>query len=498
MEVSAQNAGVTYSSAKKKFVVREESSGVDYDVEAIADAADAAIRALTPELAVDASPRSIRPTITTESPELQAALDSANSYLKVSLTYTFTPEGGETASETLSVDTIASFVSVSDSLSVSISRTAIRSFASKMDDRHSVADHTGNFRATGGGTVGLTVDYYGQDVDTAALTEDICNCVTKGISGTRTAPYCALTQAESMPYGGNYVEVNLSAQYLWVYRNGECVVSTPIVSGCVANGDRTPTGVYRVSDLDRDCWLVGSTWRDFVNYWIGFSGTYGIHDASWRSEFGGEIYLFEGSHGCVNLPVGVAGSVYANVGIGTRVILYGGASSAEPLQQQITGTESYDVASDAAAFKLDAVLKYPEAQVTYSSDNPGVATVSADGTVAVTGQGTATITVAAEPFTHHTGAKLEIRITVHSPCQEGRHSFGDWVETEAPGCEVPGKRTAACALCGAEQVEEIPATGHSFTDDSPYCRNGCGKENPDYLPPDTDPSDPEETEEPAP
>ena len=127
-----------------------------------------------------------------------------------------------------------------------------------------------------------------------------------------------------------------------------------------------------------------------------------------------------------------------------------------------------------------------------------MATVSADGTVAVTGQGTATITVAAEPFTHHTGAKLEIRITVHSPCQEGRHSFGDWVETEAPGCEVPGKRTAACALCGAEQVEEIPATGHSFTDDSPYCRNGCGKENPDYLPPDTDPSDPEETEEPAP
>ena len=34
-----------------------------------------------------------------------------------------------------------------------------------------------------------------------------------------------------------------------------------------------------------------------------FSGNVaGIHDAVWRTEFGGNLYQLEGSHGCVNLP----------------------------------------------------------------------------------------------------------------------------------------------------------------------------------------------------
>ena len=48
----------------------------------------------------------------------------------------------------------------------------------------------------------------------------------------------------------------------------------------------------------------------------------GLHDASWRSEFGGEIYKTNGSHGCVNLPKDKAYELYDLISVGTTVIVH--------------------------------------------------------------------------------------------------------------------------------------------------------------------------------
>ena len=53
-----------------------------------------------------------------------------------------------------------------------------------------------------------------------------------------------------------------------------------------------------------------------------FNGGIGLHDASWRNKFGGEIYVNSGSHGCVNLPTSSAAAIYSHVSSGTPVILY--------------------------------------------------------------------------------------------------------------------------------------------------------------------------------
>lgn len=527
LEAFAQNAYVEYSNSQECFVAVSEKAGVIYDMDTLMDAAEAAVCEMVSDISVTADSSEVKAEITMDSDKIRKAVETANGYLDVSLVYTFTPDGGKMSRESLSTATIASFIAISDSLNVSVSQSAVHSYASELADRYSIGDYQDDFITTGGSRIGYTVDYYGQHVNTSALADDIYACVEAGTSGTRVAPYYPKSDADKLPYAGNYVEINLSAQYLWVYKDGVCAVSTPIVSGCVANGDATPTGVYSIYDMDRNCWLTGPDWDDYVNYWIGYSGTYGIHDASWRSEFGGDIYIYEGSHGCPNLPVGVAGSVYANVDIGTKVIIYGGATSASALEQEITGTEVYDVASDAAPFKLDTVLKYAGAEVTYTSDNTKVATVSTDGTVTVKGEGSAVITVSAAEFTHHTAAEFKVTITVHSACDEGRHSYGAWVQTVAPSCE-PGEETQTCSKCGATQTREIPAVaehtpdcwvvvveptcesegtetanctvcgeqlfrqipalGHSFPPGSKECGNGCGKKNPDY------PEDPEEPE----
>ena len=52
-----------------------------------------------------------------------------------------------------------------------------------------------------------------------------------------------------------------------------------------------------------------------------FNGGIGLHDASWRSKFGGNIYVNNGSHGCVNIPPEYADDIFEIVNKGTKVLV---------------------------------------------------------------------------------------------------------------------------------------------------------------------------------
>ena len=404
-----KNATVSYDSSKGKFVASNGANGTEYDVDAALDAAAAAIANLTASASVEVKTTSVAPELTASSDKVKTAVNTANGYLNISLTYTYTPDGGSAAKESMGVSTIASFIKVSEKMEVSISKSAIESYCATMGDRHNGADYKGAFKTTNGGTTGQTVTYYGQRVNQSALADDIYTCVTKGTSGTRTAPYSAKSDK---PYGGSYVEIDLSAQKLWLYKNGERIITTSFVSGSVAEGHRTPTGVYSIYAKQTDRYLTGADYRSFVHYWMPFLGGYGLHDASWRSSFGGDIYLYNGSHGCVNLPSSAAKTIYNNISVGTKVILYGGKTEVPDLEQKLSGTTSYTVEEGAKSFKLDVKAKYKGAELTYVSSDTNVVSVSSNGTVTVKGAGTATITVTAAPFEFYTGAELKITVTV--------------------------------------------------------------------------------------
>ena len=412
MNTAPKNATVSYSAAKKRFAASAGANGTEVDAAAAEKAAAAAIGMLEPAVQVKADVKKIAPEYTADSEKVKSAVSTANGYLKTSLSYTYSPEGGASTTVALSASDLASFVSISDSMGVSISKSKIESYVSKMSDKHSGADYKASFVTTGGSTIGTTVTYYGQRLNKSAMADDIYKCVAEGVSGTRTAPYSAKSDK---PYGGNYVEVNLSSQKLWLYKNGELIVSTNLVSGSVAEGHRTPTGVYSIYSKQTDRYLTGADYRSFVHYWMPFLGGYGLHDASWRGSFGGDIYLYDGSHGCVNLPSSAAKKIYNNVSVGTKVILYGGKTEVPDLEQKLTGTTSYTVSEGDKSFKLDVKAKYSKgATLTYATSDPNVVTVSSDGTVTIKGAGTATITVTAAPFEFYTGAELKITVTVLS------------------------------------------------------------------------------------
>lgn len=126
--------------------------------------------------------------------------------------------------------------------------------------------------------------------------------------------------------GGTYVEVSIADQTMWCYKDYEVVVETPVVTGNPNKGNATPSGSVWAFDCHKSPATLGSYvtqgYSSYVNYWMSFTGNVGIHDSSWRSSYGGDIYLTNGSHGCVNTPYEAAKKIYETVSVGTAVFVY--------------------------------------------------------------------------------------------------------------------------------------------------------------------------------
>ena len=118
-----------------------------------------------------------------------------------------------------------------------------------------------------------------------------------------------------------YIEVSIARQQLWFYKGGRLVLSSNVVTGLRGSHD-TYTGRFRIYGKIRNTYLIGDDYRSWVDFWMPFNGDQGLHDATWRSSFGGNIYTYSGSHGCVNLPYGTASTIFDKAPVGTLVIVY--------------------------------------------------------------------------------------------------------------------------------------------------------------------------------
>lgn len=164
----------------------------------------------------------------------------------------------------------------------------------------------------------LLVDY---ELDQEGLVSELADLVCRLENGTVEAPFFCTRNGEPFAIDGTYVEVDVDNQHMTYYVNGEVFVDTDVVTG-YPWGHWTPPGLYAVQNIDVDCWLSGEDYNVFVEYWVGFKGAYGIHDASWRTIFGGKKYLTDGSHGCVNTPTEPMQMIHANIEVGTPVVVH--------------------------------------------------------------------------------------------------------------------------------------------------------------------------------
>ncbi|WP_026664354.1 L,D-transpeptidase [Butyrivibrio sp. FC2001] len=151
-----------------------------------------------------------------------------------------------------------------------------------------------------------------------------------------TAKYQAMLSGESAPQAAaapaavaglpynTYIDVDIDAQTMTYYENGQVALQSPIVSGNPNRGNGTPRGTYTIQSHIAGKRLIGPTWNVWVDRWMQFTPNpchIGLHDATWRSSFGGEIYKSNGSHGCVNLPHDIAVALFDRVNVGTPVVV---------------------------------------------------------------------------------------------------------------------------------------------------------------------------------
>lgn len=122
--------------------------------------------------------------------------------------------------------------------------------------------------------------------------------------------------------GDTYIEVDMTEQKLYYYVEGELKLETDVVTGNMKRRMGTPEGVNYVYSMQTNRILRGPGYASPVKYWMPVNGNIGIHDASWRSEFGGSIYETNGSHGCVNLPSDKMKELYGMTEIGTPVVMF--------------------------------------------------------------------------------------------------------------------------------------------------------------------------------
>lgn len=416
---ATQDAVLTYDKKAGKYVIQEEQVGGTIDTQALAEAVQTAAEQLQPELdAVGAGLYGGETVRRSDDEKLNQALEQANQMLKTDVTYTFEVERKNVyGEEQLNKSAIQKWLTVSeDGKRVQIDEDKVEDYVNEVARIYSVKEPTtAQFVTASGDHVEVEAPITDESVDTQALKKDILNAIQEGATGQRKASYRKTRTGEqgTTDLGGTYVEVDLDKQHLYLYVNGKKKAEGDICSGSVADGCATPAGLYTIKTKDYDRYLVGVGYRDWVHYFMPFNGGIGLHDSTWREadEYGGDVYLESGSHGCINMPLELVETVDEYIDVGDYVILYGGQPNRTP--QTVWGTRYYTKRRSDAPFRLSASAS-AGGKLTYTSSNPDVAKVDKNGVVTIQGVGKTEITVTAEPTGNYGRGSMTVTVTVRS------------------------------------------------------------------------------------
>lgn len=259
-----------------------------------------------------------KPVYRTDSPEVEKALKTARAYTELTITYDF-----GSRSEVLDRNTLHNWITVDDSFNVTIDEAKIREYVSYLNYHYTTFGIARQFTRQDGKTITVRGGDYGWWINRTAEEKELLSILKEGKDVTREPVYYQRAASrEQDDIGNSYIEVNLKKQKLWVFIDGVPKLNSDIVTGNLSRNFGTPKGVYSITYKERDATLVGEDYNTPVSYWMPFNGNIGFHDASWRNEFGKDIYKKSGSHGCVNMPPKKAAQMYELIAKGMPVIVY--------------------------------------------------------------------------------------------------------------------------------------------------------------------------------
>lgn len=322
-QMASVSAAVVYHAGE--FVIQDEVYGTQLDVTKVYEVIHTCVTAMEKEANLAESGCYIQPIFKKDSTEVLAARDEANKYLTARITYSL--DGIEVI---VDKDKIASWVSVDASMAVAIDSSKVKAFTDTLGSKYNTANRSGVLTTPTGKQVNIAVAGYGRQVGSQAECDQLISEIKSGQTVTRSPIISTQATPEGQyAWGTTYVEVDITEQHMWYVVNGQVAFETDVVTGKRGKND-TPTGTYTILEKMRNKVLRGRplangkpSYLTPVSYWmrVTWSGI-GFHDAGWQPTFGGDRYVNNGSHGCINMPPDKAAEFYGMLFVGCPVVIH--------------------------------------------------------------------------------------------------------------------------------------------------------------------------------
>lgn len=340
-QIDPVDATVSDYDKKDGYTLVESVPGTAIDKPVLKENIEKALYGLADTYQITEGNGYLAPKIANDDEKLLAAIDTMNKYAGSEIDYEIGSE-----KETLDINTFADWLSVNDNEKAEIDEEKVADYVAELGTKYNTYGKSKQLATSYGTTITMSNCHYGWKIDAETEAAAIIDDIKGGEKVTRDLNYKYTAASHTgNDYGNSYVEINLTAQHLYLYKNGSLVIDSDFVSGNPSKGNATHTGVFGVTYTERDATLKGQNYATPVSFWMPFNGNEGMHDATWRSSFGGSIYKRNGSHGCVNLPYSVAQTIFENVSAGFPVFVY-----------ELAGTESQKGIDQDAAAAVDSAI----------------------------------------------------------------------------------------------------------------------------------------------
>lgn len=318
------DAYITPYEEGKAFSIVLEVQGTEIDMDKLMAAVKDALNSQTRLLKVENLDCYKTIQVTADNADLNQMCANLNRYKDINITYVF----GDQQEILPGLEAVKWIDGVSGS-TVQVNQQKVAEYVKYLADKYDTYGKPHTFISTSGRQVSVNGDY-GWQINQAEEAVALTRMVQNGTNQTREPAYSRTAASRTgNDFGTTYVEVDMGLQHIYMYENGTLIAEAPIVTGNVAKGWTTPEGLYTLYYKERDRVLRGPkradgtySYESPVSYWMPFNGGIGLHDASWRGKFGGEIYKNNGSHGCINIPPKTAAVIYEHVYKGIPILCF--------------------------------------------------------------------------------------------------------------------------------------------------------------------------------
>lgn len=318
---AAVNASINYSDDEGYFI-EDGQIGTQLDFDKLGASIVNAVQ--SDDATVELEDVYAEPTIDGESDVVTSVMETIEDFSDIQLTLLVSGE-----ELTIPKETIESWIYFDASNQLVVDYDLVYNFVSALNDEHATYNKDRQFMSTLQGEVTVPPGILGWGIDVEYETQAIIDDLYAGVDVTREpATFSSGGNGNSGDeIGGTYVEIDLTYQMMYLYVDGEMVLGTDIVSGQI--GAETVPGANAVNEMLTDTKLRGynqfreTEYATPVSYWIRFDNqAQGIHDASWQGAYGGDVWTYAGSLGCINTPYWAVETIYNSVTYGTPVIVF--------------------------------------------------------------------------------------------------------------------------------------------------------------------------------